>query len=159
MLELIFLEGNQRGHTARLNFERAWFGRQPTCDFVLEGDDTSRVHFAIEKRGADYFLVDNHSKNGTVVNGTRVDQIALKAGDDIVAGNNRMQVREFASFGHLFRFVIQRASDENGSQVVVEDNILLGRKSICQVQLNDPAVAAVHAEIEKRVDGIWVTDK
>jgi thioredoxin reductase (NADPH) len=159
MLELIFLEGNQRGHTVRLNFDRAWFGRQPTCDFVLEGDDTSRVHFSIEKRGADYILVDNRSKNGTLVNGIRVDQVAIKPGDDIVAGNNRMQVREFASFGHLFRFVIQRASDENGSQVIVEDNILLGRKSICQVQLNDPAVAAVHAEIEKRVDGIWITDK
>jgi len=158
-LELIFVEGSQRGHSIRLNFDRAWFGRQPTCEFVIEGDDTSRVHFAIKRRGEEYFLIDNHSKNGTFVNGSRVDSVALKAGDDIVAGQNRIQVREFVNIGHLFRYVVQRASDENGSQVIVEDSVLIGRKSICPVQLNDPAVAAVHAELDKREDGIWLTDK
>lgn len=159
MLELIFVEGSLSGHTVRLSFDRAWFGRQPTCDFVIEGDDTSRVHFAIERRGNEHVLIDNHSRNGTLVNGLRVETVVLKAGDDIVAGNNRIQVREYVNVAHLFRYVVQRESDENGSQVIVEDSVLLGRKSICQVQLNDPAVAAVHAEIEKREDGVWITDK
>jgi len=158
-LELNFIEGSQRGHSIRLNFDRAWFGRQPTCEFVIEGDDTSRIHFAIERQGSEYVLIDNRSRNGTFVNGVRVESVTLKAGDDIVAGQNRMQVREYVNVGHLFRFVVQRASDESGSQVIVEDTVLIGRKSICQVQLNDPAVAAIHAEIEKREDGIWITDK
>ncbi len=71
MLELIFIEGAQRGQAIRLTFDKAWFGRQPSCDFVLQGEDISRVHFSIERHGEDYLLVDNKSTNGTFVNGVR----------------------------------------------------------------------------------------
>ena len=160
MLELIFLEGGQPGQTIRLNFDRAWFGRQPTCDFVLQGDGISRVHFCIEKRGEEYVLVDNRSTNGTFVNSLRTELATLHAGDDIVAGTNRMQVREAAANArHAFRFVAQQGLGEGGSQIVEQETVLLGRKSICPIQLNDPAVAAVHAQLEHRADGVWITDE
>ncbi|HTC34597.1 MAG TPA: NAD(P)-binding domain-containing protein [Bryobacteraceae bacterium] len=160
MLELIFLEGGQPGQTIRLNFDRAWFGRQPTCDFVLQGDGISRVHFCIEKRGDDYVLVDNRSTNGTFVNSLRTELATLHAGDDIVAGSNRMQVREAViNARHAFRFVAQQGVGEGGSQIVEHETVLLGRKSICPIQLNDPAVAAVHAQLEHREDGVWITDE
>jgi pSer/pThr/pTyr-binding forkhead associated (FHA) protein len=63
MLELIFLDGVRQGETIRLTFEKAWFGRQPTCDFVLPAPTVSRVHFSIQKRGDDYALLDNKSTN------------------------------------------------------------------------------------------------
>ena len=160
MLELIFLEGGQLGHTIRLNFDRAWFGRQPTCDFVLQGEGIGRVHFSIERRGDDYVLVDNRSTNGTFVNSVRTEHATLHAGDDIVAGTNRMQVREVApNARHTFRFVAQQGVGEGGSQIVEQETVLLGRKNICPIQLNDPAVAAVHAELEHRADGLWITDQ
>ncbi|HTW66688.1 MAG TPA: NAD(P)-binding domain-containing protein [Bryobacteraceae bacterium] len=159
MLELIFLEGGQTGQSIRLNFDRAWFGRQPTCDFVLQGGGISRVHFCIERRGEDFVLVDNRSTNGTFVNGLRTELATLRPGDDIQAGTNRIQVREIsASSTESFRFVAQHAG-ETASQVVEQSTILLGRKSICAIQLNDPAVAAVHAQIEYRDGGLWITDE
>ena len=94
MIELRFLEGGKTGQTIRLNFERAWFGRQTTCDYVLEGEGVSRVHFSIQQRDDDYVLIDNRSTNGTFVNGVRTEMAVLHPGDDIVAGANRMHVRE-----------------------------------------------------------------
>src|SRR5229473_8313611 len=147
MLELVFLEGNRRGEAIRLTFEKAWFGRQVTCDFVLEGEGISRAHFAITRRGVDYVLIDNKSTNGTFVNRVRVTAVTLRAGYQIVAGSSVMQVREVAGRADLaFRFVAERKGGEGGSQVVEQETVLLGRKSICHIQLNDPAVSPVHAE-------------
>jgi thioredoxin reductase (NADPH) len=159
MLELIFLEGSQLGEAIRLNFDRAWFGRQPTCDFVLQGEGISHIHFSVERRGADFVLIDNKSTNGTFVNGVRITEVMLHAGDDIVASSNRMQVREVPASSDPFRFVLEWKGEEGGSQVIEQDAVLIGRKSICPIKLNDPAVAAVHAELERRPDGVWITDR
>jgi thioredoxin reductase/pSer/pThr/pTyr-binding forkhead associated (FHA) protein len=160
MLELIFLEGGTAGQAVRLTFSKAWFGRQPTCDFVLQGEGVSRVHFSIEKRADDYVLIDNKSTNGTHVNGVRISEATLHSGDDIVAGSNRLQVRTIVAEAESpFRFVTQRGGDEGPWQVVDHEAILLGRKSVCPIQLNDPAVAAVHAELVHRPDGVWITDR
>ena len=160
MLELIFLEGEQRGEIVRLNFEKAWFGRQTTCDFVLQGEDISRVHFSIEQRGADYFLIDNKSTNGVFVNRLHTTAVALHAGDEIMVGSNHDAGARSRRPRLAFRFIAEpsgcRRRRLSGNRA---RSVLLGRKSICQVQLNDPAVAAVHAEIERRSDGIWITDK
>src|SRR6202007_2358598 len=45
------------------------------------------------------------------------------------------------------------------AQVIEQEIVLVGRKSVCPIQLNDPAVAGVHAELEHRADGIWITDE
>ena len=161
MLELIFLEGGQQGQSIRLSFEKAWFGRQTTCEFVLLGEGTSRVHFSIVRRGTDYILIDNKSHNGTSVNGVRVSEKVLRAGDDIVAGSNRMQVREVAAqypFS-LPDFVADWKGEQVGVQLIEQETVLLGRKSICPIQLNDPAVSPVHAALEHRRDGVWITDR
>jgi thioredoxin reductase (NADPH) len=159
MLELIFLEGSRRGEAIRLNFDRAWFGRQSTCDFVLEGEHISRGHFFIERRGDDYVLVDNKSTNGTFVNRLRTTAVTLRAGYNIVAGTNEMQVREVAESERLpFRFVAERKGVES-VQVIQQTSILLGRKSNCQLQLNEPSVSAIHAELAYHDGGVWVTDR
>ncbi len=160
MLELIFLEGDRRGESIRLTFDKAWFGRQPTCDFVLPGETVSLTHFEILRRGADYVLSDNKSRNGTFVNGVRTIAVTLHAGYQIVAGPHVIEVREVAEDASLgFRFVAEHKGGEGGAQVIERTAILLGRKSTCHVQLNDPAISPVHAEIERRPEGVWITDR
>ncbi len=71
-----------------------------------------------------------------------------------------MQVRQIAASAPLpFRFVAERKGDEAGSQVIEQETVLLGRKNICQIQLNDPAVAGEHAELAHSPDGVWLTDQ
>lgn len=161
MLELVIMEGGQAGEAIRLDFETAWFGKQPACDFVLRDEGVSRVHFSIVKRGEDYVLVDNKSTNGTFVNRLRTQAVTLRPGYVISAGACIMQVRPVAATS--FRFVVEKAVDQAGgqreAQVFPQNKILLGRKSLCQVHLNSPGVSPVHAELELTSDGLWLTDQ
>ncbi|MGH9722910.1 MAG: NAD(P)-binding domain-containing protein [Bryobacteraceae bacterium] len=160
MLELIFLEGSRQGTAIRLTFEKAWFGRQPTCDFVLDGSTVSNAHFYLLRREADYVLIDNKSTNGTFVNGVRTLAVPLRAGDRIAAGSHVMQIREVVEPASLpFRFIAVQKNGERVSQIIEQTTILLGRKNICQVQLNEPSVSPVHAQMERRQEGIWITDE
>src|SRR5713226_5863849 len=107
MLELIFLQGTRLGDSIRLNFEKAWFGRQPTCDFVFEGEGVSRAHFSIVRQDGDYVLTDNKSTNGTFINNVRATVATLRAGYVVSAGSVVMQVREVAQPEQAgYRFVV-----------------------------------------------------
>jgi phosphoserine phosphatase RsbU/P len=59
------------------NFELAGdcvvLGRHPDCDVVLEQGAVSRQHARILKIGSDFFVEDLHSRNGTFLNGQRVE--------------------------------------------------------------------------------------
>jgi serine/threonine-protein kinase len=70
-------------------------GRGPGgVHLALEGDPgMSRVHFLVEFNPPYARLADMRSKNGTFVNGARVQQLDLRAGDRIRAGNTTLQVR------------------------------------------------------------------
>lgn len=57
-------------------------GRSATCDLVLEGDGVSRTHLVIAAAGAGYEARDAGSKNGTFVNGERVDMVRPLANGD-----------------------------------------------------------------------------
>lgn len=166
MLELHFLEGSQAGKTVRINFETAWFGRQPTCDFVIEGEGVSRAHFSIVKRGTSYVLLDNKSTNGTFVNRVRTNAVTLKPGYIISAGSCVMEVRETAPepVATSFRFVVEYLDEEataaqRVAQVFEQSSILVGRKTICQVNLNELDVSPVHAELSMTADGVFITDQ
>jgi pSer/pThr/pTyr-binding forkhead associated (FHA) protein len=69
-------------------------GRRGGVDVLLPHAKVSLVHARIERRGADYFLVDDGSTNGTRLNGTRVpagQRMLLRDGDRIHIGNFAVQ--------------------------------------------------------------------
>ncbi len=159
MLELVFIQGSDRGRVVPLTFQKAWFGRQPTCDIVMQGDGISRVHFGIVRRGIYHVLIDNKSTNGTFVNRVPATEVTLCAGDQISVGDQVILVREASAEPMGFRFAAEWLGGDASVQVFQMKTVLLGRQNICQIQLNEPAVAAVHAEIEHRPDGVWISDK
>jgi thioredoxin reductase (NADPH) len=159
MLELVFIQGNNRGKVVPLNFQRANFGRQPTCEYVLDGEELSRIHFIIERRGIFNVLIDNKSTNGTFVNRVPVTEATLRPGDQVNVGTHVILVREASATQAGFRFVVEWKGVEGSVQVFQRSTLLLGRHNSCHIQLNEPAVAAVHAELEHRPDGIWITDR
>jgi len=55
-----------------LDKDRLTIGRGPDCDIILSDRVVSRRHACIERRDGDYFIRDDHSKNGTFVNGEPV---------------------------------------------------------------------------------------
>src|SRR5262252_913644 len=78
--------GPRTGIDVPLDKPKVVFGRHSSCDCVLDHGTVSRTHFAIERVGKSFLLVDQESGNGTQVNGMRVTWTGLKNGDRIEAG-------------------------------------------------------------------------
>jgi|HubBroStandDraft_6_1064221.scaffolds.fasta_scaffold46593_3 hypothetical protein len=91
-----FLEvqsGPRKGDKVRLNpGQVARLGRGATSDFAFADDaHMSGAHFSIDC--GTYRLADLKSRNGTLVNGQKVDTAVLKHGDTILAGETAFIVR------------------------------------------------------------------
>lgn len=61
-------------------------GRRPDRDVVMAEPHVSRNHAQIERRGAEYFIVDLGSSHGTFVNGQATQSQRLQGGDRIELG-------------------------------------------------------------------------
>jgi pSer/pThr/pTyr-binding forkhead associated (FHA) protein len=63
-------------------------GRVQGNDIVLKDMTVSRLHATIAVKGQNLFVFDQGSKNGTVVNGTKVTSAELYDGDIVRIGKN-----------------------------------------------------------------------
>jgi hypothetical protein len=71
---------------ALLQAAEVTLGRSPDCALVFCDDTVSRHHARLELREGRWFLVDLDSSNGTLVNGRRVRDAEVRAGDEIQLG-------------------------------------------------------------------------
>ncbi|OGV43794.1 MAG: hypothetical protein A2X46_08880 [Lentisphaerae bacterium GWF2_57_35] len=62
-------------------------GRSPDADVVILDEKASRIHCGIRLWDGDFYIKDLKSRNGTYVNGERVELAKLKAGDRIQVGS------------------------------------------------------------------------
>src|SRR5260370_11186677 len=67
-------------------------GRKSDADVVLNNQHVSRHHGKLVKTPDGYLLQDLGSTHGTFVNETRVEQHALKPGDKISLGKDRIDL-------------------------------------------------------------------
>ena len=68
-------------------------GRGPECELVLHDSRVSRRHARLAGRDGVLVLTDLGSTNGTMVNGHRVTEVVLGAGDRIELGETSLVVR------------------------------------------------------------------
>ncbi len=66
-------------------------GRSPECDVTLSSPLISRKHAALINKNGVFFLKDLGSTNGTYVEGRRIDEYRLQAGDVIYLGPCRLE--------------------------------------------------------------------
>ncbi len=67
-------------------------GRNPRADFVIDSPLVSRVHCRLSASDTRLTVEDLHSTNGTYVNGERVTQAPLRAGDGLRLGRCELSV-------------------------------------------------------------------
>lgn len=67
-------------------------GRETTNPIALDDTQASRLHATVWEQQGTLYLRDENSRNGTFVNGARVQEIALKPGDQIRIGNTVLTV-------------------------------------------------------------------
>lgn len=83
---LEFEDGTSTTQRVALENESTIVGRSSGADLRLDVDGVSRKHARISRVGQALSLVDLGSKNGTFLNGERVDVAALHHGDQIQLG-------------------------------------------------------------------------
>jgi hypothetical protein len=67
-------------------------GRSSTCQLVLADDTVSRRHAELYVEGGRWLLRDLGSANGTWVNGRRVVEAEVRAGDEVHLGGYRLRL-------------------------------------------------------------------
>jgi len=95
-LTLTITSGSLAGRVFELETGLMTIGRGETCTvrFDPAGERiASKQHAIIEARPEGYFIVDNNSTNGTLVNGQRTQRQQLNNGDEIQFGRNGVTAR------------------------------------------------------------------
>ena len=93
ILELRFKELVLKDYTLKEG-DRLTIGRHPDNDIVPKDAAVSNHHAIIERIGEKLIVLDKESRNGTFVNGKRVQSAKLND-EDIVRFGNELNVRVF----------------------------------------------------------------
>ncbi len=84
MAVLKVIKGSCPGQLVELLGERMVMGRHPSCQIVLDNAAVSRNHAQILESHGTYFLEDLRSRNGTLLNGTRIQgRTEIRDNDEI----------------------------------------------------------------------------
>src|SRR3954468_8450225 len=78
------------GKRTVLSGNRIVIGRSRDCDVTLEDPNVSRRHAELRREGGTWVVADLGSTNGVKINGHRVSQQPLSAGDEIMLGLERL---------------------------------------------------------------------
>jgi len=83
--------GPNAGSTFLLDADATSVGRSTDSDVFLDDITVSRKHATFERRrGAEWFVRDAGSLNGTYVNGEQVDETKLAHGDQVQIGRFKL---------------------------------------------------------------------
>lgn len=87
------IEGAMKGRQAVLQQADTLVGRSTVCDVQIYDPKVSRKHFRIRFGNGAFYLQDQQSSRGTVINGERVMAQKLNSGDRIDIGDSSMVFR------------------------------------------------------------------
>lgn len=82
--------GPANGERYALTQTDTMVGRSTSCDVQIADPKVSRKHFLIRYANEGYFLQDQQSSRGTLINGQRVMAQRLKDGDSITLGDSTL---------------------------------------------------------------------
>lgn len=93
---LHFIRGKYQGQEFPLDKEAFIAGRSSEADLILADDAVSRKHARFYARRGRHWVRDLGSRNGTLINGERVEKHCLRSGDRLAIGSSlaRIEFRE-----------------------------------------------------------------
>lgn len=98
-------------------------GRSPEADLVVADEKVSRLHCGIRQWDGDFILKDLRSRNGTFVNGRRVEVVRLAPGDQIRVGSCVFSLETEPGRGTetIFREIAEEMSDGKGYSTLMKE--------------------------------------
>jgi ABC transport system ATP-binding/permease protein len=135
------------GHVRTLALSRdpLTIGRHPTNQLVVDVPAVSSEHARVEYHAGVYHLVDRGSRNGTFVNGQRIDEIDLKDG-------NLIRLGEMGSNAVTLTYRAGQAPQGaalDQFNLAAHDTLTIGRAAECDLVLDSPLVSRHHARLER----------
>lgn len=184
-LTLILPDGSEQ--VFELGKASITLGRATTNDIILGDSHISRTHARVEASLEACKITDLGSSNGTWVNGARVESAALKPGDTVMIGADRLRFDPPAAAVDAGMTVIDSDADLNNTlgsmilpvalnetraprlvisgpaktwEILLEhtDTVTLGRSSECEAILDSPKVSRRHAQVLRKGGGFWLKD-
>ncbi|NPC79446.1 FHA domain-containing protein, partial [Pyxidicoccus fallax] len=129
-VQMLVLDGPDRGRKKRFQSVRMVIGRNKDCDFVLEDQSVSRRHLELVYGEGGVVMRDLGSVSGTQVNDQRVDECVLKHGDELSIGKTRLRfVDEAEQIKELRAQAEAREQEEKREREEAEKEAEEGRKS------------------------------
>jgi hypothetical protein len=89
--QLVIVSGPKQGVAFPLRQPVVAIGRAADNNIVLQDNSVSGHHARIELRGAQVFVIDQESFNGTFINNRRLRQAQLLGGEMILMGDTRLR--------------------------------------------------------------------
>ena len=91
--EFEILDGERAGTVVPLS-AKLTVGRRPDNDLVLQDEKTSGKHAEVVREGDSYVVRDLGSTNGTLIDGRRIEEVALTPADVVQFGRIRVRFRQ-----------------------------------------------------------------
>jgi pSer/pThr/pTyr-binding forkhead associated (FHA) protein/serine/threonine protein kinase len=157
------------------------FGRDATCQFVLQEGNSSRRHFKIYKEGETLYVEDLKSSNGTRHNGIKLTNRAeLKPGDLVSVGETNVSLKRSANDPDMAileqnSWKLSVVADMEAHDYVFVSGMEVGRGDDCAVIIKDVKSSRKHCKIlledgkyyvedlgssnGTKVDGVAITKK
>jgi hypothetical protein len=91
---LLYQEGTVEEQVYPFSSDVLTIGRGRDNDIQIKDDSkVSRFHCKLFRRGVNFYIEDNKSSNGTIVNGARVAERRLFGGEEIIIGETFFRFR------------------------------------------------------------------
>jgi pSer/pThr/pTyr-binding forkhead associated (FHA) protein len=126
---LKILKGAKSGGKIAIKKEKFLIGRSKKCSLCVGTESISRQHCVITRCQSRVTIADLGSRNGTIVNGERIDKpVHLKSGDELAIGPLRFLVTISNGFSNLKRDKVksiaeaaQRTANTHSTDVQEDD--------------------------------------
>ena len=188
MLGRLTTLGAEERRTIVLESGSVTLGRDEGNQVVLDDAAVSRVHARVDCTDGGVSITDLGSRNGTLVNGERVETALLKPGDVVAVGGTSWRfeaegspppptgllptlgsVRDLETVVHELPLATIVADLSQPSLVLFDgettrrvplggEAVVIGRDADADVPLDDPAVSRRHARVERAKEGFVVVD-
>jgi pSer/pThr/pTyr-binding forkhead associated (FHA) protein len=113
ILELRFQDLVLKHYTFREG-SRLTIGRHPENDIVPKDATVSKHHAIVERKGEKLIVLDKESRNGTFVNGIRVQSAELND-EDIVEFGNELHLKVFIFSGEKKASAVTEEHDDKSA--------------------------------------------
>ncbi len=91
---LEILDGSQKGLVFPIEGERVTLGRRPENSLVLKDEKCSGQHAEIVQESGQFVLRDLDSRNGTILDGRKIQEVALSPFDILQIGTTQIAFRD-----------------------------------------------------------------